>query len=243
MKKSLTKLLARMAKDGDVEAVAEFIEEMIGEEDPAVETVVVAPAAPVPETPLPAEEPVTVEVPETHEITIDEESISGIIERLDRLIALLTPAAPAGDEDPVEELPEEIAEVVEEALEAVEAAEETAPEAAEEVAALVEEMLDPVVSTTIGEGGPEAEGDEDPDRCSSRDALRAALKVIRPALARMPARKRKKVCADIASRVYGRKAEDAGVYAALARSRKTASADDRDLGRKIMQARNPHYKQ
>ena len=32
MKKSLTKLLARMAKDGDVETVAEFIEEMIGEE-------------------------------------------------------------------------------------------------------------------------------------------------------------------------------------------------------------------
>ena len=40
MKKSLTKLLARMAKDGDVETVAEFIEEMIeGEPETPVEAV------------------------------------------------------------------------------------------------------------------------------------------------------------------------------------------------------------
>ena len=40
MKKSLTKLLARMAKDGDVEAVAEFIEEMIeGEPETPAEAV------------------------------------------------------------------------------------------------------------------------------------------------------------------------------------------------------------
>ena len=60
MKKALIKMLARMAKDGDAETVAEFIEAMAGE---AAETPE-APAAPA-EAPAetPAEEAVQVEVP------------------------------------------------------------------------------------------------------------------------------------------------------------------------------------
>ena len=85
MKKSLSKVLARMAKDGDTETVAEIIEEMIAENPGETG----------------AEEPVTVEVPENREITIDEETLSGLLQRLDQLISLLTaglaPAEPAAD--------------------------------------------------------------------------------------------------------------------------------------------------
>ena len=124
MKKSLSKILARMAKDGDTETVAEFIEEVIGEN--AAE-----------------EEPVTVEVPENREITIDEEMVAGLMQRLDQLIALLAaglaPAAPAEDEDP-----EEVAEIVEEVLEAV-APETEEPAPAEEIAEIIVEILEPEV--------------------------------------------------------------------------------------------------
>ena len=163
MKKSLTKLLARMAKDGDVEAVAEFIEEAVAEfieemiegepETPAeavaevVEEVAEAAAGAVAEAVSGANNGSTGAIaPEGTEVTVDEDTISGIIERLDRLIELLTPV-PAADEDP-EELPaEEVAEVIEEVIEAVEAAEteEGIPEAnaAEEVAEIVEAILEP----------------------------------------------------------------------------------------------------
>jgi hypothetical protein len=92
MKKGLSKILARMAKDGDVETVAEFISEVLEEREDemgAVET-----AETVENTAeATAEEPVVVEVPENREITIDEETFSGLLERLDKLIAILTPAA------------------------------------------------------------------------------------------------------------------------------------------------------
>ena len=138
MKKSLTKLLARMAKDGDVEAVAEFIEEMIeGEPETkaeaaaeAVEEVTEAVAGAVAEAVSGANNGSTGAIaPEGTEVTVDEDTVSGIIERLDRLIELLTPAPAAADEDP-EELnnaestglcAEEVAEVIEEVIEAVEA--------------------------------------------------------------------------------------------------------------------------
>ena len=120
MKKGLSKILARMAKDGDVETVAEIISEVLEEREDemgAVETVetventaaavagapgvanapVAAPAAPA------AEEAIVVEVPENREITIDEETFSGLLERLDKLIALLTPAAAGGTPAAAEE--------------------------------------------------------------------------------------------------------------------------------------------
>lgn len=232
MKKSLTKLLARMARDGDVETVAEFIEEMIGGETPGE-----AAAEAVAETVAEAEEaPVIVEAPEAQEITIDEETCTGILERLDKLIALLTPAA--GDEEinagSTGACGEEIAEVVEEVIEAV-AAEETAPEensvpAEEEVAEILEEILEPEVSTTLEEG--DEEEPEDPD--CTQDALRAALTAMRPALSRMSRKQRKKACADIAARL---KAPRRG-------SDRTARSpgNPMDLGKRIMASRNPNYR-
>ena len=252
MKKSLTKLLARMAKDGDVEAVAEFIEEMIeGEPETPVEAV----AEVVEEVAEAATEPeVVVETPEGTEVTVDEDTVAGIIERLDRLIELLTPV-PAADEDP-EELnntestglcAEEVAEVIEEVIEAVEEAEsaEVIPEdnAAEEVAEIVEAILEPDVSTTLEEV---TEGDEDPDdpegTCGN-DALRTALAAAAPRLAKMSRKQRRKAAADIAARV--KKARGMGSNkgydrAASAKFQK-GSAAYAALGKRIMASRNANY--
>ena len=245
MKKSLTKLLARMAKDGDVEAVAEFIEEMIeGEPETPAEAV----AEVVEEVAEAATEPeVVVETPEGTEVTVDEDTISGIIERLDRLIELLTPV-PAADEDP-EELPaEEVAEVIEEVIEAVEEAEsaEMIPEdnAAEEVAEIVEAILEPDVSTTLEEVVEGDEDPEDPEETCGADALRAALNAAAPRLAKMSRKQRRKAAADIAARVQ--KTRRKGANRGYDRATKPRPAKDSGnaynaLGKRIMAARNANY--
>ena len=251
MKKSLVKKLVRMAKDGDpeaIEAVAELLEEV--SEAEVIETA--APAAePEAEEVAAVEDPaVVVETPEGNVVAIDEESFAGILERLDRIIELLTPAA--ADEDPVEEIVEAVGEAVEEAVAeaameepgiAEEFAEGTSPE---EISEIVEEIVEPVLSETLEE---ETAGDEcgDPEEeTSATDALRAALTAIRPALARMPKKQRRKVAADIAARMRkqsGRKAADGKTYAALAAaSRRKPAAVGADLGRRIMASRNPNYR-
>jgi len=261
MKKSLTKLLARMAKDGDVEAVAEFIEEMI-EGEPINGSATGASAAEavaevVEEVAEAAAEPeVKVETPEGTEITVDEDTVSGIIERLDRLIELLTPAPAATDEDP-EDLSnaestglcaEEVAEVIEEVIEAVEAGEaaEATPEAnaVEEVAEIVEAILEPEISTTLEEV---IEGDEDPDdseETCARDALRAALHVAGPRLAKMSRKERRKAAADIAARFQ--KTRRKGANRGYDHASQSVPAKDSDksynaLGKRIMAARNANY--
>ena len=251
MKKSLVKKLVRMAKDGDpeaIEAVAELLEEV--SEAEVIETA--APAAePEAEEVAAVEDPaVVVEMPEGNVVAIDEESFASILERLDRIIELLTPAA--RDEDPVEEIVEAVGEAVEEAVAeaameepgiAEEFAEGTSPE---EISEIVEGIVEPVLSETLEE---EPAGDEcgDPEEeTSATDALRAALTAIRPALARMPKKQRRKVAADIAARMRkqsGRKAADGKTYAALAAaSRRKPAAVGADLGRRIMERRNPNYR-
>ena len=122
MKKSLSKILARMAKDGDIETVAEIIEEMIERESP--------------ETPEKRSRrsghrdelydcrggdrrrPAAVDETPEGAIVGRSDAGRGHLSRLDQIISLLTPAA--ADEDPVEE----VAEAVEEAVEAAVAAAE-----------------------------------------------------------------------------------------------------------------------
>lgn len=246
MKKSLYRKLVRMARDGDaeaIEAVAEIVENLT-EAEPA-EVIVPVPAEPamVPAEPVPAAEPAAVAVvPEGQTVTVDSDLAAAILEKLDQLIALLTPAA-ADEEsaadpaaaDPVEEIVEAVAEAVEAG-----AAAEPAPEAepvAAEVAQIVEEILEP--STVLEPEGDACE--EDPEALRSSDALRAALLAVRPAIARMPKAQRRKVCADIAARL--RPAADrkqSGVYAALAaKGRDHSSAEDPGaLGKRIMARRN-----
>ena len=83
MKKSLSKILARMAKDGDIETVTEIIEEMIEPENAETEAAEVVEeaaeaAAEVAENPA-----AVVETPEGTTIVVDEDTLGGIISRLD----------------------------------------------------------------------------------------------------------------------------------------------------------------
>ena len=75
---------------------------------------------------------------------------------------------------------------------------------------------------------------------STGDALRAALTSIRPALAKMPKKERRKVCADIASRLNGKTVRE-GIYGALNDAVRKPPRADADLGKKIMASRNPNY--
>ena len=241
MKKSLSKVLARMAKDGDIETVAEFIEEMIEPEAAVEETaekIVEAVGVTVEE---PAAE--AIETEEENTVAEDEATLADIVSRLDQIIALLTPV-PAADED----LVEEIAEAVEEAIEAAEAAEEMPEETpgAEEIAAIVEELVDPEASVVLEpEEGTEDECGEGEEQETAGDTLRAVLATMRPALAQMPRRQRRKIAGDIAVKLRknGKCAADGRAYRGLAAaSRRVHSTAGPDLGRKIMASRNPNYK-
>ena len=246
MKKSLTKLLARMAKDGDVETVAEFIEEMIGEEtgnEGATETATEAVAEAVTETGQEAAgaEPVIVEAPEAKEITIDEETFAGLIERLDRLITLLTPTAADSDEDELDPAEaEELEEIIEEVLEADE--EEIPTGTEEEVAEMIESILEPTVSTTLEEVEDEDEECGDPEENEALDERRRVLAALRPALAQLPREKRKRACRDMANRYCRAKKRKHRNLDALAAKRSRAERNGAELGKRIMAARNPNYR-
>ena len=204
MKKSLSKILARMAKDGDIETVAEIIEEMIESESPETPEEAIAEA--VTETIVPAAAEIAGQAEETPEEATDEATLADIVTRLDRIIELLTPG-PASDEDPVEE----IAEAVEEAIEAATAEEEPVTDEEtgeiinpEEVAEIVEEILEPVPAEAISEILDPVEdecGEEEEETLTTGDALRVALKAVKPVLAKMPRKQRMRVSKDIAARL------------------------------------------
>lgn len=234
MKKSLSKVLARMAKDGDIETVAEIIEEMIEPEENSEFRI--QNSEPVSEESEQAEGPAAViETEAGNTIAVDEDALGGIIERLDRIIELLTPA-PAADE-----YPEEIAKTIEEAVEAAEQAEDPA---AGEVSAAMEEILDPVASVIL-ESETDEEERELPEVLRTGDALRAALAAVRPVLARMPRNVRQRMAGDIAAnlrRARGRGTTGADAYAALASARRRTAPASAELGKKIMASRNSNYK-
>ena len=233
MKKSLSKVLARMAKDGDIETVAEIIEEMIDPAETESETAPEAGESTV-VVEAPAEEPAEEPQEETKNIIIDEGGLTGVLERLDRIIALLEAGGmnSAADEDAEE--------AVSEALE--QAALETEDPATEEIAAVMEEILDPVASVIL----EEEEENPLPETLQTGDALRAALTAVKPVLARMPGGMRKKVAGDIAARLRragDNRAEKSGVYAALASAQRRTAPVSADLGRRIMEKRNASYKE
>ena len=232
MKRSLSKVLARMAKDGDVETVAEIIEEMLEPDSNSEFRNQNSELTTEPEKK--AESEATVVTEEGTTVTVDEASPAEIIARLDRIIALLTPAAE--DEEPAEE----IGEAVEELIKAAEAEDP----AAEEVSAVMEEILDPVASVITEPEEDEAE-EEACEPLSSGDALRAALAAVRPALARMPRGMRQKVAGDIAARIRragGRGTTGTDAYAALASATRRTAPASAELGRRIMAKRNANYK-
>ena len=219
MKKSLSKVLARMAKDGDIETVAEFIEEMVGPAE-----------AEQPEE-LPAEtQEVEAPVVENAEnvIALDEEGLAGILERLDCIIGLLTPAAV--DQNPAAE---QVAEAVGEVLAA--AAEQAVDPMAEEISAVMEEVLDPAASA----GNAEERG-EGPEVLAAGDALRAAMTAVRPVLAAIPEARRRKMAGDIAGRIRNSRGrtQGGGAYRGIASFGGDRLASCAELGRRIMASRN-----
>lgn len=238
MKKSLAKILARMAKDGDVEEVAEIIEEIMEPEtatpaETVAEAVAEAVAPVAAATEAVADPSAVIETPEGATVTVDEATLEELNSKLDQILALLKPATT--DEDPIVE---EVAEAIEEVLEVAEEpqapvgtmAEETT---AEEINELVQEIVDPVVDEC---------GEEEGEVLTSGDALRTALKAVHPQLKKMSKKQRQKACADIAARLKkSRKTSGKDAYAALA-SMKRKTADPKDLGRRIMASRNPHCK-
>ena len=276
----MARVLAKMARDGDIETVAEILEEM---SDPTLtEAVQTVPVAAVPVA-VPAAAPVadpTVLVPETEETAEDDDFQAAILEKLDLLIALLTPAA--GDEDPENAQaaesteaepaasaadPSAISEAVSEAVttavteamagavesrvEEVVHEDEEPDEGLATIPGLVEN-LDPALSSVLEPDGETDACEEDPTlQEEASDALRVALKAIRPALANMPKAQRRKVAADIAAKLQrssgrsARKGSTPGAYAALAarsRARDSRMADPAALGRRIMASRNANYK-
>ena len=252
---------------------------------PAVAAPVAVPAVPAmtpAAVPASAADPTAVvTVPEGHEVTIDSDLGAAILEKLDQLIALLTPVATDEDvavvgkhekqsgelaeeetageslDDPIEEIIEAVTEAVEAGAAAEGAVEEPAGEViADPVAAEVAEVLESLVGpSSVLE--PEEEEQltdcDDPEAAqkeATADAIRAALKAVRPALAKLPAKDRAKVCADVAARVRKsigdrKKAVrgTGGVYAALAaRGRDRAAEEPNALGKRIMAARNANLK-
>ena len=264
------KMMTRMARDGEAEALAEMIGEILEEETEAVLP------SPAPDTP---EEPVIVEAPEDQPVLVD--CGPEILAALNRIIGLLSAGAGAdcgrpgcqrdGDPDDataeaageaaeaVEALAEAAAEAVAEAVET--AAESPEPDAPDDpVGELIAEILE---GENGAEGGPSAESvqgeilswilepeaDEDsPSEPDSRaeDALRAALAVFRPHLQRMSSGERKRFNADVAARMrkLTRGAAPSGRSGSYAALRRAAARDRsaRDLGRRIMASRNANMK-
>lgn len=269
--RKLARVLARMARDGETEEVAEILEEIL---DPAA--VSLAPeggeSGPLPGVPAAAPEaPVVVNTPEDQPVLVD--CGPEILEALNRIISLMSgPAAaegagalPSADESPeaagTEALTDPAAEAVAQAAagalaEAVaEAAEAVLPggDAEEDpVDALVAEILETGTGDETTEetesvsGLLEPETDEDPEDPEVRtgDALRAALAVFRPQLRRMSPHARRRFNADVAARMRSLNRPAPGArsgYAALC----PVAARDRSaqsLGQRIMASRNANLR-
>ena len=269
--RKLARVLARMARDGETEEVAEILEEIL---DPTA--VSLAPeggeSGPLPGVPAAAPEaPVVVEAPEDQPVLVD--CGPEILQALNRIISLLSGptaaegagALPSGDEGPeaagAETLTDPAAEAVAQAAagalaEAVaEAAEAVLPggDAEEDpVDALVAKILETGAGDETAEetesvsGLLEPETDEDPEDPEVRtgDALRAALSVFRPQLRRMSPHARRRFNADVAARMRSLNRPAPGArsgYAALC----PAAARDRSaqsLGQRIMASRNANLR-
>ena len=214
MKNPIVRKLVTKAKAGDTEAI-ELLAEAAEE------------AA--------AGEPVTVEVPENREITIDEESIASLcaeVRKTNELLAQLLSPAPAEDEDPEEET---VSELVSETVEAAVGEGLSGAEAVEEI---MENVLEnPEVSITLEEKNEEDEECDDPE-AERKEALTDAMMAISPVLKGMTKKQRKKACADIASRYARRqKKRSRSNLDTLIRER-NIDRNGTELGKRIMAKRN-----
>ena len=232
-KNILAKFFAVTNHDADPEAIAEVAEKLAA---PVMEAAVEAAAPTVkPDDETPA-------APAAQPSAFDAETAFGelkgqfdtLCEKLDELTASLSPAATA---DPLDELEAELPQKAE-----TDEEQETPADA------------DPDESITIPAESMDEDGEEEKAPASTDSAVRAAISVLKPIIARLPASERR-AAADAAARqlrtlrgVQDKKAPvPGGAYAAISNARAKAAAkdaapaDDAALGKAIMARRNPHY--
>ena len=223
---------------------------------PAATAPVAAPMAVAPALPDPS---AIVETAEGNEVVVDGDTLSEILTRLDRLIEIMTAKAESGETNPPlealigsvpdcggpgtqnqdEDVVEEMIEAIEEEMEATAAVEEILPEimpeTTEETAeAAVEEILSSVLEPK------EEEASED---AFSRDRLRTAMNKARPRFQQLTPAARKRAAADIAAMLKKKRkpATDSSVAQLISLGSAAPEADYSELGKKIMEKRNPNY--
>ncbi len=208
--RKLARFIARVAKDGDTEEVAELLGELIEPEAaPAAESAVLPETLPAAEAP--AAETLAAEALAEEILAADAPDLMAeILARLDQIVALLTPAAASAADEP-----------------------DPVTLAAELIAGSPEEILSEVIE-------PDADPECDPDKQTADAikaailAVRPALaKMPRGDRAAVAAD-----LAGRLRRLSGRPAAAGDTYAALKRAA-VRKRDDADLGRRIMAERNP----
>ena len=159
------------------------------------------------------------------------------------------PEEPAEEEDPLAKLEADL-----DALEGEEAPEEEEPVNPDEDPDEQEShFVDPEVINEQDEEDMTSEAEEvefeESADCKARDAMREAIKAVKPFIAKLPKAEQKKASDALASRLrkaYGMtdKAEKNG-YTQILKARKKAGdskkGDPTDLGKSIMERRNPNY--
>ena len=228
----LSKMLARFAVDAEPEELEEAVD--------AVEEI--TGAAEIPAEPAP-EEKTTDEDPMEARLKALEDSIAELKKAQDE------PEEPAEEEDPLAKLEADL-----DALEGEEAPEEEEPVNPDEDPDEQEShFVDPEIINEQDEEdmtgeAEEVEFEESAD-CKARDAMREAIKAVKPFIAKLPKAEQKKASDALASRLrkaYGMtdKAEKNG-YTQILKARKKAGdskkGDPTDLGKSIMASRNPNY--
>ncbi len=233
----LSKMLARFARDNDT------TEEEIAEAVDAIDEIT-AGAEEIQETPA------AVEAPKTEDEAPDKLDL--IIDLLQKVLAQKgtdeePEEKPAEEEDPLKKLEDDLAELEKGAGEAAEEEEETySPD--EDPDEQENHFVDPEEINEQDEDPEEEEEEEAPvaDK-KACDAMRKAIKAIKPVIAALPASERKKASDAAVSQLrkaYGMDEKPAkNGYIAL-KSRKKVSdskANVEDIGRKIMASRNANY--
>ena len=268
----LAKMLAAYARDEatepeDIDEAVDAISELTGEteqpeEKGAIEEKLNQISDAIENLAKPEEEVVDEDPVPAEDLPVQNDSD----EKLDKIIALLEQllAKGAADEEPAPE--KDPLEALEDDLDEIEKADPEAVEDGEELEAEEEEFVTPdedpeepdsqfVDPEEINEQDEEElpEEEEKPVMdCSARDAMRAAIKAVKPLIAKLPPSERR-AAADSAAKSlrasYGMSADaKRNDYIAL-KQRKRAAADraaaqkaDMDLGKQIMAKRNVNYK-
>ncbi len=229
----LGKLFGIATRDADPESVAEIASVLAAaeceNEKPGAVAVVpdAAPAAP----PAGKTEKQEDETPALLKLT---EAVDALCKKIDTLAAAPAAGKPA---DPLDALEAELAETEED-------------EDPEESVTVPAESMDGETSEEEMEDEMRAPEEKKPSATGKQASLRAVIGAIKPIIAALPQEQRMKA-SDAAAKALRGAITSAPVYSQLAqarakaaRSRNTdaAAQDDSEIGRRIMAARNPHYK-